>query len=104
MGGIIAWCSEGRRFSSDESGKRALLSVTDNLKRGGLHLAGTAGGHIQTDQSNAHGTPCPILRFGETRVSCDARGRRDGISERHADSVLRSQNDHWTSFDHLARS
>src|ERR1700751_2972662 len=37
------------------------------------------------------------------RVLCDAWDRRDGISERHADSVLRSQNDHRTSFDHLAR-
>src|ERR1700689_530930 len=38
------------------------------------------------------------------RVLCDGRGRRDGISERHADSVLRPQNDHRTSFDRLARS
>jgi hypothetical protein len=37
-------------------------------------------------------------------VLCDARGRRDGIRERHADSVLRPQNDHRTSFDQLARS
>src|SRR5580692_8039475 len=37
-------------------------------------------------------------------VLCDAPGRRDGILERHADSVLRAQNNHRTSFDHLARS
>src|SRR5271165_6672808 len=29
---------------------------------------------------------------------------RDGISEIHANSALRPQNDHRTSFDHLARS
>ena len=44
------------------------------------------------------------VRFRPDRVLCDARGRRDGISERHADSVLRPQNDHRTSFDHLTRS
>src|SRR5580704_8044432 len=38
------------------------------------------------------------------RVLCDARGRRDGISERHSDPVLRPQNYHRTSFDQLARS
>ncbi len=37
-------------------------------------------------------------------IRCTARGRRDGISERHADSLLRPQNDHRTSFDQLARS
>src|SRR5271163_4276776 len=42
--------------------------------------------------------------FRPDRFSCDARGRRAGVSERHADSVLRPQNDHRTSFDHLARS
>src|SRR5271156_5409634 len=44
------------------------------------------------------------VRFRPDRVLRDARGRRDGISERHADSVLRPQNDHRTSFDRLARS
>src|ERR1700675_4086672 len=43
-------------------------------------------------------------RFRPNRVLCDARDLRNGISERHADSVLRPQNDHRTSFDHLARS
>src|SRR5271169_3365417 len=43
-------------------------------------------------------------RFQADRVLCDARSRRDGIRERHADSVLRPQNDHRTSFDCLARS
>src|SRR3984893_4812692 len=44
------------------------------------------------------------VRFRPDRVLSDARGRRDSIRERHADSVLRPQNDHRTSFDHLARS
>src|ERR1700735_4155858 len=38
------------------------------------------------------------------RVLCDTRGRRDGIGERHTDSVLRPQNYHRTSFDCLTRS
>src|ERR1700678_1979813 len=38
------------------------------------------------------------------RVLCDATGRRNRIRERHADSVLRPQNDHRASFDALARS
>src|SRR5580658_8593632 len=43
-------------------------------------------------------------RFLPDRVLCDATGRRDRIRERHADSVLRPQNDHGTSFDRLTRS
>src|ERR1700722_3083903 len=38
------------------------------------------------------------------RVLCDTRGGCEGIGEGHADSVLRPQNYHRTSFDCLARS
>ena len=38
------------------------------------------------------------------RVLCDARGGSDDISEGHADPVLRPQDNHRASFDHLARS
>src|SRR5580704_6976921 len=49
--------------------------------------------------------PNSVLAASRYRdVLCDARGRRDGTRERHADSVFRPQNDHRTSFDLLARS
>jgi hypothetical protein len=44
---------------------------------------------------------CP---FQPDRVLCDARGGRDGIGERHADSVFRPEDDHRACFDHLAWS
>src|SRR5580693_4061753 len=46
------------------------------------------------------------LKFVSDRIAAYAMHevRRDGIGEHHADSVFRPQDDHGSSFDHLARS
>src|ERR1700733_24726 len=92
--------------SSFASGPGARQKVRYAPTKGSLSSFFTLGKIRSKGLSTGGINPCGVTqaRFLPDRVLCDATRRRNRIRERHADSVLRPQNDHRTSFDRLARS